>query len=88
MRILDLASIELIPTTQVKVLGRINTQKTTSLLILSEEDLLDGDLPCKIKGYSFEIILIPKIFKDLLNEDENLKELKYHIPLDGRIEYF
>ena len=53
--------------------------KFKSICILSIEDMINPNLACKVKGYRFDLILIPKIFQDN-KEYEKLKFWEFILP--------
>ena len=66
--------------------------KFKSICILSIEDMINPNLACKVKGYRFDLILIPKIFIDDYEKTPSWKfilpSLLYNKEKNNNIAYY
>ena len=89
MKILELDGVTVMPMTKLKMSGIPIPKSYSIILILNEEDLLNNELACKIKGWSFNLILIPETIKDIFESDTHLRPILFgQLSREGKIEYF
>lgn len=89
MKIIELSTTEVRPLNRRKIDGRFNPTTSSTILVLSEEDLLNENLLCTIKGVRVDIVLIPESIKELFLEDRHIRPaILSAMPLTGSVEYF
>jgi hypothetical protein len=59
------------------------------ILLLSEDDIInEDDAYCDIRGYNFDLLLIPKRMKELFKKTKLYAVIRPTLVSDGRIEYY